>query len=145
MPDKDHRKDFPNDNCLVRCLKYEREFSYYCPKQFETKNDEFEDKYFAGITIDLSKVLFIFSYNDPSLIDKILLDRIHRIKFDHLTVSDKLTITRKHILPEIMNKMGLDNSILIEDDVIEYIIKEYTYEAGVRKLKEMLCLFMKPK
>lgn len=47
-----------------------------------TQNDSFQDKYFTGIDIDISKALFIFSYNDADLIDKILLDRIHRIKFE---------------------------------------------------------------
>ena len=103
-----------------------------------TQNDAFQDKYFSGIDIDLSKALFIFSYNDPGLIDKILLDRIHRVKFDHLTVVDKLVITHKHIIPEICKKMGLEGNIAIEDDVVTYIIKEYTYEPGVRKLKELL-------
>ena len=40
-----------------------------------TQNDTWCDKYFSGVKLDLSRVLFIFSYNDPSLIDKILLDR----------------------------------------------------------------------
>ena len=38
----------------------------------ETQNEAFQDKYFTGINLDLSKALFIFSYNDPSHIDKIL-------------------------------------------------------------------------
>ena len=46
-----------------------------------TQNMNFQDKYFNGIDLDLSKVLFIFSYNDVNAIDKILLDRIHRVKF----------------------------------------------------------------
>ena len=69
-----------------------------------TQNDTFQDKYFNGIDLDLSKALFIFSYNDPDLIDKILLDRIHRVKFEHLTIEDKLIITNKYILPEIYKK-----------------------------------------
>lgn len=103
-----------------------------------TQNDTFQDKYFNGIDLDLSKVLFIFSYNDVDAIDKILLDRIHRIKFEHLTLEDKLVITRKYILPEIFTKMGLGDVIHFSDDVIEYIIEEYTFEPGVRKLKEIL-------
>ena len=70
-----------------------------------TQNDSFQDKYFSGIDIDLSKALFIFSYNDPQSIDRILLDRIHRVKFSHLTVKDKLVVTKKHILPEIFEKV----------------------------------------
>ena len=66
-----------------------------------TQNESFQDKYFNGIDLDLSKALFIFSYNDPELIDKILLDRIHRIKFEHLTIDDKLIITNIYYLKSI--------------------------------------------
>jgi endopeptidase La len=103
-----------------------------------TQNSGFQDKYFSGIDIDLSKALFIFSYNDPSLIDSILLDRIHRIKFDNLSTEEKLVITRKYILPEITKKMGLEDCVEIADEVIEYIIETYTLESGVRKLKEVI-------
>jgi len=103
-----------------------------------TQNDKFQDKYYTGIDLDLSKALFIFSYNDVESIDRILLDRIHRVKFKHLSLAEKLIITNDFILPEICKKMGLDNIINIENDVIEYIISTYTNEPGVRKLKELL-------
>jgi ATP-dependent Lon protease len=103
-----------------------------------TQNDSFQDKYFSGIDIDLSKALFIFSYNDPHSIDRILLDRIHRVKFSHLTVKDKLVVTKKHILPEIFEKVGLSKCFDFNDSVIEFIINSYTMEPGVRKLKEIL-------
>jgi ATP-dependent Lon protease len=103
-----------------------------------TQNDVFQDKYFNGIDIDLSKALFIFSYNDPEQIDRILLDRIHRIKFENLTLNDKLEIVKKFILPEINKKMGFENVVLISDELIEYILDAYTIEPGVRKLKEIL-------
>ena len=104
----------------------------------QTQNDTFQDKYFNGIPLNLSKALFIFSYNDAELIDKILLDRIHRIKFDTISVEDKLIIMRNFILPEIYKKMGLENMIEISDEVIEAIINDYTAEPGVRKLKELM-------
>lgn len=103
-----------------------------------TQNDCFQDKYFAGIDLDLSKALFILSYNDPDLVDKILLDRIHRIKFSNLSLEDKLIISKKHILPEVYKKMGLEDMIVLEDETLKYIIDEYTSEPGVRKLKELL-------
>ena len=103
-----------------------------------TQNDSFQDKYFSGIDLDLSKALFIFSYNDVSALDRILLDRIHRIKFEHLSLDDKVIITKKHILPELTEKMGLTDTILLSDEVIEYLVLTYTYESGVRKLKELL-------
>jgi len=103
-----------------------------------TQNESFQDKYFSGIDIDMSKVLFIFSYNDASIIDKILLDRIHRIKFDNLTLQDKLEISRNYILPELFENVGFNDIIKFDNNILEFIIENYTQEAGVRKLKEML-------
>ena len=102
------------------------------------QNDCFQDKYFTGIDLDLSKALFILSYNDVEAIDKILLDRVHRIKFDSLSLEDKLIICNTHILPEVYKKMGLEDMINFTDDVLKFIIDEYTTESGVRKLKEIL-------
>ena len=103
-----------------------------------TQNDEFQDRYFSGVPFDLSKALFIFSYNDPEQIDRILLDRIHRIRFDNLSWSDKIVIVNKFIMPELNQKMGFENTVNLTDDVIKFIIETYTMEPGVRKLKEVL-------
>jgi ATP-dependent Lon protease len=102
------------------------------------QNDCFQDKYFSGIDLDLSKALFILSYNDADAIDKILLDRVHRIKFKNLTLEEKLVILNIHILPEIYEKMGLKGMIHFTEDVLKFIIEEYTLEPGVRKLKEIV-------
>ena len=102
------------------------------------QNDCFQDKYFSGIDLDLSKALFILSYNDVDSIDRILLDRIHRIKFSNLTLDEKIVICNKYLLPEIYVKMGLHDMIIFETDVLKFVIDEYTSEAGVRKLKEIL-------
>jgi ATP-dependent Lon protease len=103
-----------------------------------SQNDTFQDKYFSGIDIDVSNILFVFSYNDAQLIDKILLDRIHRIKFDNLSLAEKVVIAQQFILPEIYKKMGLTDVLVLEAAEIEFIIEEYTAESGVRKLKELL-------
>ena len=106
-----------------------------------TQNDKFQDKYFSGIDLDLSKVLFIFSYNDVELMDSILLDRIHRVKFKHLSVDEKITIVNKYILPEFASRMGYvkyDDLLILNDDIIKFLIDNYTAEAGVRKLKEII-------
>jgi ATP-dependent Lon protease len=102
------------------------------------QNDCFQDKYFTGIDLDLSKALFILSYNDVDAIDKILLDRVHRIKFSSLSLEDKMIICNTHILPEVYKKMGLEDMIHFSDEVLKFVIDEYTAESGVRKLKEIL-------
>lgn len=103
-----------------------------------TQNEGFQDKYFSGIDIDMSKALFIFSYNDPDQIDRILLDRIHRIHFENLTLDEKVVIVNEYILPEINTKMGFENIVQLNNSEITYIIESYTLEPGVRKLKEIL-------
>jgi len=103
-----------------------------------TQNDCFQDKYYSGINLDLSKALFIFSYNDPDNIDRVLLDRIHRIQFDNLSMDEKIIIVKEHLLPEINEKMGFSDTVVLDDHIIEYIIETYTIEPGIRKLKEIV-------
>ena len=104
-----------------------------------TQNDEFEDKYFAGIKLDLSKALIVFSFNDPSVIDPILKDRITIIETNPLTLPEKVTIIQKYMLPDILKEVGLHESeIIMSDVIIRYLIETYTNEAGVRKIKEQI-------
>ena len=104
-----------------------------------TQNDSYNDRYFSGIDIDLSKALIIFSYNDASLIDPILRDRITEIKIKPLTTKDKIEIVKGYLIPEISDDMGYSkNDLVIKDEDIVHIIDTYTFEAGVRKLKEKL-------
>jgi ATP-dependent Lon protease len=103
-----------------------------------SQNDGFQDKYFSGIDLDLSKVLFILSYNDVDAIDKILLDRVHRIQFDNLSIEDKIDIANNHLLPDIYKRVGLEGMIQFLPETLKFIIEEYTLEPGVRKLKEKL-------
>ena len=104
-----------------------------------SQNSGFSDRYFAGIEFDLSKCLIIFSYNNVNMIDPILLDRIHRINIKSLNKREKYQVVLKYIIPEILNTVGYKESdINIGTKTIEFIIDTYTYEAGVRKLKERL-------
>lgn len=103
------------------------------------QNNHFKDKYFHGIDFDLSKVTFIFSYNDPSTINPILMDRITQVETKFLLTAQKIHIAQKYLLPFILKEMGLDNnSIVISNDTIKYMIETYTKEGGVRKIKELL-------
>ena len=69
------------------------------------QNDCFQDKYFSGIDLDLSKALFVLSYNDAESIDRILLDRIHRVKFSNLSLDEKLKISKEYFLLKLLFKM----------------------------------------
>jgi len=105
-----------------------------------SQNTQFHDKYFADIDFDLSKCLFIFSYNDESLINPILRDRMYKIETKGYQPQEKTIIVNSHLLPKIREQVRFDeNEIKIPDEVITYIVEKYTNkEKGVRNLKRCL-------
>ena len=102
------------------------------------QNCHFRDKYFHGIDLDLSKATFIFSFNDISRVNYILLDRITNIKTKHLLVPQKLHIVNNYMLPSILEDLGISDKITIPNEILLNIINNYTNEGGVRKLKKHL-------
>jgi len=103
------------------------------------QNQLFRDKYFYDVDLDLSKVTFIFSFNDMSMINYVLKDRITMIETKHLTLDQKQHIASNYLLPDILKDMGMESdSIVIPDDIITNIINNYTNEGGVRSLKKNL-------
>ncbi len=104
-----------------------------------TQNDSFEDKYFSGIPLDLSKALIVFSFNDIDLIDPILRDRITVIETKPYNLQEKIQIINKYMLPEILKDVGFSNNeIIFSESIITYLIETFTNEAGVRKIKEKI-------
>ena len=105
-----------------------------------SQNNQYADKYFNGVEFDLSKSLFIFSYNDITKINPILLDRLICIKTDKFELDDKIHIAKNYLLREIYEQLKIkEDTYKIEDDNIKYIIETYTNdEGGVRTLKKHL-------
>jgi endopeptidase La len=101
-------------------------------------NKSFQDRFFQGVDFPLNKVIMIFSYNDSSLVDPILLDRIKEIKVSPYTLTDKLNICQDYILPEVIDNIQFNKTIKISNDVLKFIIDKYTNEAGVRNIKRHL-------
>jgi ATP-dependent Lon protease len=100
------------------------------------QNEDFEDKYLSGVPIDLSKVMFVFSANDLSKIDKVLLDRMNVITLQGYNAKEKLAIVENFLLPTALKEVNLAEKVGIGKDVVEHIIREYANEeAGVRELK----------
>jgi ATP-dependent Lon protease len=108
------------------------------------QNSHFRDKYFHGIDIDLSKATMIFSFNNPSLVDKVLLDRITTIETKFLLIKQKIFIAQNYLLVNIIKDVGLlSKAVIFDDDIIEKIVNNYTNEGGVRKLKSLLYLIIR--
>ena len=105
-----------------------------------SQNGLFQDNYFPGIHLDLSKALFIFSFNDESKIDRILKDRMYVIHTKGFKPEDKISICRNYLLPELLDTFLFEkNEITFTNETILYIIEKYTHkEEGVRDLKRCL-------
>ena len=100
------------------------------------QNEDFEDKYLSGVPIDLSKVMFIFSANDLSKIDKVLLDRMNVITLQGYNAKEKIAIVENFLLPTALKDVNLAEKVGIGKEVIEHIIREYaSEEPGVREVK----------
>lgn len=103
-----------------------------------SQNKRFVDNYIDE-EIDLSKILFILTANDISSIPAALLDRLEIIDLTGYTDSEKLLICENYLIPNILKKAGLKNTVIkFETPAIIKIIEEYTNEAGVRELERCI-------
>ena len=94
------------------------------------------DKYYNDIPLDLSKTLFIFSLNDIEKVNPILRDRMYTIHTNKLSIEEKLTISKDYLLPSLYKEISINkNDIIFEEDIIRYIVENYSKEDGVRNLK----------
>ena len=99
-----------------------------------TSNDKYNyDKYFAGLEFDLSKVLFIFTYNDETKVDPILADRLFKIRVNNYSVAEKLEIAKTHLIKTILSEYNYE--IEFEDDAIHYIVETSRSDQGMRDVK----------
>lgn len=105
-----------------------------------SQNSKFHDKYFSELDFDLSRALFIFSYNDEKKVNPILRDRMYRVETKGYNAKEKIVIANDYLLPKIREQVKFnEGDIIIPDDVMKYMIDHSTEgEKGVRNLKRCL-------
>jgi len=105
-----------------------------------SQNNQFHDKYFSEVDFDLSKCLFIFSYNDETKVNPILRDRMYKIKTSGYDKKQKMIISNNYLLPKIREQINFKmDEIIITDEAINHIIENNcNNEDGVRNLKRCL-------
>jgi ATP-dependent Lon protease len=120
-------KDFRGDpsSALLEVLDPEQNFS-------------FKDNY-LDIPFDLSNVMFIGTANTTETIPLTLLDRMEIIEIPGYTDSEKINIAKLYLVNKKAKAVGLSKDTLIfQEDALEFLIREYTMEAGVRELERKI-------
>jgi ATP-dependent Lon protease len=99
------------------------------------QNNTFSDHY-LDLPYDLSKVLFVTTANILDTVPPALRDRMEVIEFPGYIEDEKMMIARKFLIPKQLNEHVLTvDQLSLTDDTVRAIVREYTYEAGVRNLE----------
>ena len=102
------------------------------------QNALFSDHYIEE-PYDLSNVLFIATANYLENIPAALKDRLEIIELSSYTDVEKINIAKEHLIPKQLKENGLSaDQLIIPDDVLLYLIRYYTREAGVRQLERTI-------
>jgi flagellar biosynthesis GTPase FlhF len=103
------------------------------------QNDRFQDKYFTGIDLNLSRCLFIFSHNNHERVNPILRDRMYNIQVEGFGTKEKLIIAEQYLVSQTLREVNLFEKISIGKDILTYMIENHTgEEKGVRELKRCI-------
>jgi len=114
-----------------------------------SQNNQFTDRYFDGIPLDLSKAMFIFSFNDETKIHPVLRDRLTIVKTKGFNREQKHNIAQNFLLPDLLRNVGMTpGDILLADGRqgvadVSYLLEKWGVKneptlSGVRQLKQAL-------
>ena len=105
----------------------------------QSQNKSFTDKYFHGIDLDLSRALFIFSYNDETKLNPILKNRMITLSVNGYTDDEKITIMKDYLLPTILKTYGFQpNEIVFSQTTLKSILNKTPKEEGIRLFKRAI-------
>eukprot|EP01068_Selenidium_serpulae_P007868 Selendium_serpulae@DN4825_c0_g1_i1.p1 len=100
-----------------------------------TQNKEFRDQYFSGLPFDLSKVMFVFSFNNEVSINNILKDRLTIVRVRGFSHEEKVQMAQTHLIPRILRNLGLPtDSVNVTSEAIKYLLCRLPAQEGVRGL-----------
>jgi len=103
------------------------------------QNDKFTDRYFEEIDLDISRSMIVFTFNDETLINPILKDRMIVINVKGYNKQEKIVLAKDYLIPEILAQYNLKKGdIIFGDEVIAHIIDNVEGEEGVRNLKRAI-------
>jgi ATP-dependent Lon protease len=98
------------------------------------QNSSFNDHYLE-VDYDLSNVMFVTTANTLN-IPPALMDRMEIIRLAGYTENEKVEIAKRHLMAEQKQAHGLEDAeFSVTDEALQFLIRRYTREAGVRSLE----------
>jgi len=101
-----------------------------------SQNTKFQDIYLSGLEFDVSKIFFVFSYNDEESLDKTVKDRLKILRIKNPSHEDKVNIAEKFIVPEICRNINFD--VEVRREVIDEIVSLDKNRSGLRGVRRVL-------
>ncbi len=104
-----------------------------------TQNSEFTDHYFYGMKFDLSKVFYVFTFNDINKVDKVLLDRLNVIHVGAPSEEEMVHILQKYCVPDILQNTGIQHKVFFTTEQVQTVITmsktsvDATVSSGIRE------------
>lgn len=103
------------------------------------QNGEFQDRFFAGLSLPLNRCLCVFSYNDESRVSAVLRDRLTVVNLPGYSAAEKTQIAQRHLVAACLADHGMAaGDVVFSDEVVARIIELAAPEEGVRNLKRAI-------
>lgn len=108
------------------------------------QNHLFHDKYTeTTVDIDLSNCHFLLTANTLDGVPPVVINRCEVIFLDRYSIEEKIAIAQKHLVGRLRSRYQIDERQIyfdpaMEADLLRYLIRDYTYEAGVRELERVI-------
>lgn len=100
-----------------------------------TQNAKYQDMYLGGLVLDISKVFFVFSFNDESALDHTVKDRLKIIRVKEPTFDEKVAIALKFLIPEICQNLNFQ--VEISEETVKQVVRHCKGKSGLRELKRI--------
>jgi endopeptidase La len=109
------------------------------------QNHLFHDRYTeTTLDIDLSNCHFMLTANTLETVPPAVVNRCEVIFLDRYSVEEKIAIAQQHLIPRLRERYEISEKEILFDpsdegtELLRYLIKTYTREAGVRELERIL-------
>jgi len=99
-------------------------------------NGGLTDRYFTGLEIGFERCVVVFSYNDPTRISPVLLDRLKRLKLESPSTDEKVRIARDHLLPRLATQTHCSRTFT--DEALDAVLAMHAADAGMRGIERSL-------